>query len=95
MVIRFCKRDNNKSILKNYRRISLLNYVYKLFSMVVMNHLARRLDEFLPSEQVEFRVHVQDQQTAPIFLRRMVRQGDKLSPKLFTSVLKDVSKALD
>ncbi|CAH2097258.1 unnamed protein product [Euphydryas editha] len=149
VVVLFYKRGD-KSLLKNYRPISLLSHVYKLFSRVVTNRLATRLDDFQPPEQAGFRkgystvdhihtvrqiiqkteeynqplcmafvdyekafdsietwavldslqrchidwryievlrcmydaakmtVHIQDQQTRPIFLRRGVRQGDRL-----------------
>ncbi|CAG9116436.1 unnamed protein product [Plutella xylostella] len=40
-------------------------------------------------------VQVQDHKTRPIQLQRGVRQGDVISPKLFTNVLEDVFKTLD
>lgn len=154
-------------MLKNYRPISLLSHVYKLFSRVITNRLARRFDEFQPPEQAGFRsgygtidhihtirqivqksqeynkplclafvdyekafdcieiwsvleslqrcqvdwryiqvmrclydaatmsVRVQNQQTGSISLGRGVRQGDVISPKLFTNALEDMFKTLD
>ncbi|XP_047533375.1 uncharacterized protein LOC125068313 [Vanessa atalanta] len=40
-------------------------------------------------------VHIQDCKTKAIQLRRGVRQGDVISPKLFTNALEDVFKTLD
>nr|XP_032514272.1 uncharacterized protein LOC116767872 [Danaus plexippus plexippus] len=129
-------KKGDKTLLKNYRPISLLSHIYKLFSRVVTNHLTRKLDEFQPPEQAGFRkgfitvdhVHtvrqivqkteeynqplclafvdyekafdsiehwLQDHKTNPIELRRGVRQGDVISPKLFTNALEDVFKTLD
>lgn len=166
VVVLFFKKGD-KALLKNYRPISLLSHVYKLFSRVVTNRLATRLDEYQPPEQAGFRkgystvdhihtvrqiiqkteeynqplcmafvdyekafdsietwavleslqrchidwryievlrclynaatmtVQVQDQRTRPIHLHRGVRQGDVISPKLFTNAMEDVFKTLN
>uniref|UniRef100_A0A2H1V7W6 SFRICE_004217 n=1 Tax=Spodoptera frugiperda TaxID=7108 RepID=A0A2H1V7W6_SPOFR len=54
LVVMFLKKGD-KTLLKNYLPISLLSHVYKLFSRVITNSLARRLDEFQPPEQAGFR----------------------------------------
>lgn len=54
VVVLFFKKGD-KALLKNYRTVSLLSHVYKLFSRVITNRLARRLDEFQPPEQAGFR----------------------------------------
>ncbi|KAG7307758.1 hypothetical protein JYU34_006348 [Plutella xylostella] len=45
VVVLFFKKGD-KTLLKNYRPISLLSHVYKLFSRVITNRLAQKLDEF-------------------------------------------------
>ncbi|KAL0839990.1 hypothetical protein ABMA28_015317 [Loxostege sticticalis] len=54
VVVLFFKKGEN-TLLKNYRPISLLSYVYKLFSRDITNRLARRFDDFQPPEQAGFR----------------------------------------
>ena len=44
MVLFFKKGD--KTLWKNYSPISILSHVYKLFSRVLTNSLAIRLDDF-------------------------------------------------
>ncbi|KAI8420615.1 hypothetical protein MSG28_007859 [Choristoneura fumiferana] len=166
VVVLFFKKGDN-TLLKNYRPISLLSHVYKLFSRVITNRLERRFDDFQPPEQAGFRkgfstidhihtlrqiiqkteeynrplclafvdyekafdsietwavlqslqrchidyryievlkslyssatmsIRLQDESTQPIQLQRGVRQGDVISPKLFTNALEDVFKLLD
>jgi hypothetical protein len=48
-------KKGDRTQLKNYRPITLLSHVYKLFSRVITNRLARRFDDFQPPEQVGFR----------------------------------------
>jgi hypothetical protein len=165
-VVLFFKKGD-KTLLKNYRPISLLSHIYKLFSRVITNRLARRFDDFQPPEQAGFRkgfstidhihtlrqviqkteeynlplclafvdyekafdsietwavlqslqrcqvdhryievlrylyqnatmsVRLQNQSSNPIQLQRGVRQGDVISPKLFTAALEDIFKLLD
>ena len=54
VVVLFFKKGDN-ALLKNYRPITLLSHVYKLFSRVITNRLARRFDDFQPPEQAGFR----------------------------------------
>jgi hypothetical protein len=53
VVVLFFKKGD-KRLLKNYRPIALLSHIYKLFSRVIANRLARRLDEFQPPELAGF-----------------------------------------
>ncbi|CAK1587053.1 unnamed protein product [Parnassius mnemosyne] len=54
VVVLFFKKGGN-ALLKNYRPISFLSRVYVLFSRVITNRLAHRLDNFQPPEQADFR----------------------------------------
>ncbi|PZC85070.1 hypothetical protein B5X24_HaOG202834 [Helicoverpa armigera] len=46
-------------------------------------------------EAATMSVQVQNQQTRPIPLHRGVRQGDVISPKLFTNAMEDMFKTLN
>lgn len=47
------KRDITE--LKNYRPISLLSHVYKLFIKIITKRLLNKLEGYQPCEQAEFR----------------------------------------
>jgi hypothetical protein len=164
MVLIHKKGDNRN--LKNYRPISLLSNVYKLYTKVLTNRLQHQLDDNQPPEQAGFRsgfstmdhIHAINQlrekcaeyqrplcialvdfekafdsvetravltslgkqgiqkeyinslaeiyakgyatttlhkESDPIPIRKGVRQGDTISPKLFTACLEDIFRDLD
>ena len=54
IIILLHKKGDQKNI-SNYRPISLLNNIYKLFTKVITNRITRTLDENQPREQAGFR----------------------------------------
>ncbi|CAD6196504.1 unnamed protein product [Caenorhabditis auriculariae] len=130
--------------LNNFRPISLLSVVYKLFTKVIVNRLEKQLDNFQPPSQAGFRrnyscldhIHALTQAfdsveinavlnalasagvatkyveliansnegtstTIQLFdkklsipIRKGVRQGDTISPKLFSTALEDAMRQL-
>ena len=54
IIILLHKKGDQKNI-SNYRPISLLNNIYKLFTKIIANRITRTLDENQPREQAGFR----------------------------------------
>ena len=54
IIILLHKKGDQKNI-SNYRPISLLNNIYKLFTKIITNRITRTLDENQPTEQAGFR----------------------------------------
>ena len=54
IIILLYKKGDQKDI-SNYRPISLLNNIYKLFTKIITNRITRTLDENQPREQAGFR----------------------------------------
>ena len=54
IIILLHKKGDQKNI-SNYRPISLLNNIYKLFTKIITNRITRTVDENQPREQAGFR----------------------------------------
>ena len=86
-------KKGNTSDLSNYRPISLLNTMYKLFASIVQNRLANGIDQHMHGTQYGFRKARSTQQAIHI-IRRVMEGGESTTNKLLL-VLLDWEKAFD
>ena len=86
-------KKGSTALLDNYRPISLLNSLYKLFTAIVQKRLAAQLDPFLQKTQFGFR---KDRSTADAIhcIRRAAEHGEQ-TQKQAHFVLLDWAKAFD
>ena len=94
-VVLIFKKGNTED-LKNYRPISLLNTLYKIFAAIIQRRLAKHLDKHLQKTQYGFR---KDKSTADAIqcVRRMADYGEqtKGTGLNIILVLLDLEKAFD
>jgi len=91
VVMIYKKGDTNK--YANYRPISLLNSMYKLFATVLQKRIADKLDRQLQETQYGFRAK-RGTADAIYLVRRMMEYGEKTTNPLHL-VLLDWEKAFD
>ena len=91
VVLIFKKGDSNK--FENYRPISLLNTLYKIFAAILQRRISSTLDRHLQKTQYGFR---KDRSTADAIhlIRRIIEYGESTNNKLHLLLL-DWEKAFD
>ncbi|XP_045491132.1 uncharacterized protein LOC123691006 [Colias croceus] len=80
-------KKGDKNEINNYRPISLMSNIYKVFAKIILRRITRNLDENQPREQAGFR--------AGYSTLDHIHAGDPISPKLFTAVLEEIFRKLD
>ena len=86
-------KKGNTSDLSNYRPISLLNTMYKLFAAIVQTRLSSGIDHHMHKTQYGFRKAKITQQAIHI-IRRILEAGESTTNRIIL-VLLDWEKAFD
>ena len=86
-------KKGNTSDLANYRPISLLNTMYKLFAAIIQTRIAEGIDQHMHKTQYGFRKAKSTQQAIHI-IRRILEAGESTTNKIIL-VLLDWEKAFD
>ena len=86
-------KKGNTSMLENYRPISLLNCLYKIFAAIVQKRMAAQIDAYLQKTQFGFR---KDRSTSDAIhcVRRIAEHGEQTKTPTHM-VLLDWAKAFD
>jgi hypothetical protein len=82
-----------KSIPGEYRPVTLMNSVVKLFELLLLNRIADYLNNFLPKEQFGFRKKLSSADQAAHFI--MHAQSGRNRKKCCGAVFLDIKKAFD
>ncbi len=84
VVMIYKKGDTSK--YENYRPISLLNTIYKLYAAIIQRRLAEKLDKHLQKTQYGFRRN-RGTADAVFLVRRVAEYGEKTTNKLIMVLL--------
>ena len=86
-------KKGKTSSLENYRPISLLNTIYKIYAALILARLQDGLDPYLHATQYGFRKHKGTADAIHI-IRKILAKGEIANTKTFL-VLLDWEKAFD
>ena len=86
-------KKGNTSDLANYRPISLLNTMYKIFTVIIQDRLATGIDHRMHATQYGFR-KARSTQHAIHIIRRILEAGESTTNKRLM-VLLDWERAFD
>ena len=91
VVMIFKKGDSSK--LENYRPISLLNGIYKIFTAILVKRIEQNMDKQLHKTQFGFRKN-KSTNNALFLVRRLIDIGERSQTKVYM-ILLDWEKAFD
>ena len=86
------KRGDTKD-LNNYMPISVLNTIYKIFTIIITRRIEQTIDPFLQKTQFRFRKEKSTQQAIHL-IRRIIDKEERAGQKAYL-VLLDWEKAFD
>ncbi|KAK6764023.1 hypothetical protein RB195_024380 [Necator americanus] len=90
-------KKGNPHDIGNYRPICLLSVIYKLFTRVIFNRIEEVFDEGQPCEHAgSFTAGISPfYKNIIIDVKKGIRQGDTISPKIFTATLENAMQQLE
>lgn len=86
-------KKGNRIIKENYRPISLMSNIYKVFSKWLLNRITGIMDEQQPIEQADFRTGFSTTDHMHV-IKQLIEKCQEYSKALYTAFV-DYSKAFD